>query len=594
MMASLRLKASLLGGALVALAMSASASTCVNAANPLESPVSGVEVFYNIHLPAREITSPYGDSVQTSVTSAGRPFQEAVPEAVVNVSYGLSPDAPGRTFEMTWLYDIEVNGPRFMGKTGKPVDVLAKTGLRGIITESSDGRPPFVWPNHVDPRAFDQKKLPPTGGAIYFYEPHGSGRRLCRVEYWLNRTIAFDTSQDPPKVMKREKPLTMPSLPEQMRNPVLGALSREYVMAGYANLVYSPEGQVAKLGPVCFYYKKDGQVRWVGYDTPDGRCTDAKPDPTNEEYIEVLFDAQGKGTGAILNEPTRGAKGRLIDKGAWTQYWKFRQSGDITVAYVGEQGGVLALDAGGKGTFGALDDNHYNRPYPDKNEDFWMNSGEIFRHYEFPRRVSAEILKNPETLYQHERIRVTGDPLTVELYEHFAAGSNKLIHRVWCTAVGNLARHEFFKDGRLVRAIATDFVKQKKGVPHWLENLEQYKPQLKVPFENVYLRVYDYDETGKESLVAIGWTDYPRDKYYETLSGSKRGLIMEMKDTAGKLVGRKVPERPVVLTYKFGTPDGKVKWASWPEMQKALFGTLLPERSVRFLFPEGRRSGVRV
>lgn len=467
----------------------------------------------------------------------------------------------------------------------------------GTLRPEADGRPPPVWANHVDPAKRDKKKLQPHGGAIFFYESDSKGgQRLCRVERWLNRQTLMRWNGEKPTPEKRATPITAPTSADQTRNPALAALGKDYFLVGYANLRYNAQGQLPRIGPVCYYFKADGQVDWVGFETDDHQCLGKKPDPRKEAFIEVLFDNKGQGYGAILSRPrkwkasddrTTTKEFASHDPQGWYAQWHFRYRGGKIDATATDRAGLTYLSIDG-GDWGAEDDTPYNKT--GDGAQFEMGRGtRLMRTYEFPNSVSTDLLRKPETLFQHDRIRMTGSGMV--LYERFAPGTpGKLTARIWYSrGSGNAPRQEFFKDGKLVRSTVADFLKQ----DYWTEDLTQYRNQIKAPFDNVYLRIYTYDANGKESLTAIGWTDYPREKYFENRSGSKNAMLNEYENAVAKLTGRKPQKReevPYELKYFFATPDLKKQWPNYEAFKKDM-GPLYSKDAIQLIFPTGRRSG---
>ena len=580
----------------------ASHAACVNPLNPAESPVSGVKTFFDIHLPARPLAKSE-DEKETVEDSGRRSYNW--PTHVVQAKYGLP------TFERAAAYSNDPN-ENFRGKP--PYDDLAGIAYlerqgEGNISEKSDGRPPYVWPNHIDPTQFDRKEIAPEGGAVYFYEPDGKGgRRLCRMERWLSRSMEITRDM---KVIPRTPQVTVAASPNQTRNPALAALSKDYFFVGYSNLRYNAQGRLPHIGPVCFYYTPDGQVSWLAYESPKGECLGKKPDPRQESFIEVLFDDKGKGIGSVLSrpqkwhlkdDPTTTQEYASSDPKGWLQTWVFRHGGGEVSAMADDRVGVRALEVRGSldvaaGTLGAKDDTPYNEFRLGEESPFAMGREQSYRRYEFPKPVPTALLRNPETLYQYERVRLTGRVAVV--LERFAAGSNKLVARAWRLSGSNsTAREEKFNaEGKLVRAVAVDFLLNSNPKrPPWAEDFAQYKSQITATaFENVYLRVYDYDASGKESLVGIGWTNFPREKFFEHQSGSRRARLNEYKDSIAKIMGKPLEKRepiPAELTYYFGTPDGKVSWADYAAFNKA-FGPFQDGDAEDVIFPTGRRSGSR-
>lgn len=563
-------------------------AACVDPANPLASPTTGVEMFYDIHLPLRQIQRANDEPFTTAGTSQWL----QVPAPVVSVEYGL----PTRSGDRYRPLDLAAWGEK---EARRPVDEMARIGHTtraqglGTVNERSDGRPPFVWPDHIDPVSADRKALGEVGGAVYFYEPDTrGGRRLCRVETWGSRTKVFDASSQ--KAVPRESPIDVPTSPDQTRNPALAALSRDFVMIGYSNLVRDDKGRLPHVGPICLQYRDDGQVSQVAFESDTGQCEGKALDPKQDASIEFLFDGQGKGYGALLNRPvtweTRqdadgATRWRASVEGkpgdGWQQDWNLNAGGRV-VAYANDRTGVNDLHA--TGAMGMKDDTAYNEYGKGEQSRFLMARNQPERRYAFPAFTPTDLLRKPDTLYQYERVRVTGQ--SVQVLERFAAGGNQLRARIWMvTATGNVPRQEIFRDGKLVRAIVTDFTTPDEHGKLWVEDLTRYQEQIKVPVKNIYVRVYDYDDQGRESLFAIGWTDYPRSEFFAQQRGGRRQQLEKMSHLLG-INSKPATKMPAELTYFFGTPDGQVKWPDWQAFSDEVRQRTPAGRQA--VFPDGR------
>ena len=567
---------------------SLSHAQCVNPQNPVQSPTSVVRMYFDVHLPTR------ADGSDGYFFERGDPYRW--PAMAAENAYGL-PLGQRNDVSAYWN-DWTKPGDVFP----KPFDDVAgffhvdSQGF-GTLRPEADGRPPPVWANQVDPEQRDKKKLQPHGGAIFYYEPNGKGgQRLCRVERWLNRLTLMTWDGDKGVSEKRATPITTPASVDQTRNAALAALSKDYFLIGYANLRYNAQGQLPHIGPVCYYFKPDGQVDWVGFESDDHQCLGKKPDPKKEAFIQVLFNAEGKGYGAYLTRPQKWKRSQDrtttneyridLDSQGWVQEWDFRHRGSKVSAVANDRVGIEHIYIDG-GDWGREDDTPYNKT--GDGAPFAMGRGNRpMRMYEFPQSVSTNLFNKPDTLFQHDRVRMTGSGMV--LYERFVPDSpGKLAARIWYSqGNGNAPRQEFFRDGKLVRATVADFLKQ----GYWTEDLARYKNQIKAPFDNVYLRIYDYDANGQESLAAIGWTDYPREKYFENRSGSKRAMLNEYQDMVARLMGNKPETReevPYELKYFFATPDLKKQWPNYEAMKKDI-GPLYGKDAIQLIFPNGRRS----
>ena len=443
-------------------------AACVNPNDPLESPSSGVEIFYDIQFPERLVASTKAGAAH-DIASGVYNYDLYWPTPVVVSDYEL------RTAPIidTWV-DPENSGewpyaPDAGYAPRDEADIFSKIAgqLDGAMTWRADGRPPFGWPNLTDPEQFDRKRLSAIGGALFFYEPDGKGgRRLCRMERWLSRKLAsrrikYGPDREGTLTEPRHNPYLVPTSPKQARNPVLKKLGKTYFLVAYTNLVYNSQGHIPRVGAMCFYYTNDGQVSWVGQSSPQGECLNKKPNPKEQSFIEILFDSKGKGYGAVLTSPYRWKpedvqvpciKHADQTLEGWGQLWGFDYKGAYVEATFNDRCGITKLHA--FGAFAELDSNTVNRLM-----DAELHGSPLVRDYDFPTPTSNDVLRRPETLYQHERSRISCG-YAVCMVEHFAAGSNKPRSRVWQrTGSDHVLRTEFFNArGRLAQVVVGDFI----------------------------------------------------------------------------------------------------------------------------------------
>jgi len=580
-------------------------AACFNPAAPADSPTQGVEMFFDIHL----------DLPKTPELSdiGGRSLARGALGPAELLSYPYNP--PDVLFNLYLLTDSYSPSA-----DERPVNEGNRASLTGNWRQFNRrrsgafgyGGPIYVWPNHIDPSKLDHKTLEPQGGTVYFYEPNGKGgRRVCRVEYWASRTL--EVASHLAKLVPSAAPEMAPTSPAQTRNPELAKLGKQFFLLGYTNIEYDAQGRVPKIGPVCYFYRPDGQVRLVRFASEDGRCVDAAPDPTKERFVTPLFDASGKAYGAEINEPWEWrpeddkTSNRMFRNGD-TKGWKrfavlYNEVLDEQISgLANDRSGTYAITAGGKtkGSFGIRDDNRYNQwrnrtenlPNP-RETDFDYAEGSS-RIYHFPYAVPADLIRHPERIYDYDRVRVTGIYAGLGLYERFKPGPNNIMARIWKTdGSDGTPRQEFFDNGRRVRALVVDFSSKDEHEALWDEDIDRYKNALKMPIENLYMRVYDYNADGKANLVAVGWTDFPRKKYYEQSATSKRATLRQTGDSLKRLIGMNVPKAPAELTYFFGTLDGKVKWSN----QEAFLKWVTRDGKYKYqgrgsdlIFPDGDRT----
>jgi hypothetical protein len=461
----------------------------------------------------------------------------------------------------------------------------------------------------LSPGASDRKKLGILGGAIYYYEPDGKGgRRLCRSEAWASRTKVlfnpyvgakgkntriqsrtrynYETAKDDPYA------INLPPQPEQTHNPVLARIAKDYVPIAATRFRYDTAGHLVEAvsftednanglnssgdhvptdhtewrqigSGECRLYRPDGRLwRYVsGSNSPDLKdCFQATRDTA--DYFEYRYDADGKLVRSIQNLAAPN------DRNRWFQIWRMLIDGRQVEAEVDDVVGIRHIT-------GAV-----NRIAPKDNNALNADGGVYF----FPNHdAPVGILDDFSKIYDYQRVREKGGHI-VRMLEAFPAGSSQLTARLWLNTANNtLLREEQYKNGKLVRAINTDFAND-PVVHYYEEHLEKYK--IKVKIKNLVDRVYEYDDKGNEKLVAISWTNVPKEEFYASPSPGRAGPLVDLaKDVKKAWQNRGKPKQPKPerLEFYYGLPDGTVKWKNFDEFQKA-FNV---HENADWLYPKG-------
>ncbi|PLK46937.1 hypothetical protein C0V76_19355 [Uliginosibacterium sp. TH139] len=152
--------------------------------------------------------------------------------------------------------------------------------------------------------------------------------------------------------------------------------------------------------------------------------------------------------------------------------------------------------------------------------------------------VPISLLRNPEEIYQYDRRRETSVSRVIKLVEHFKAGEHQVRDRFY-TALGRTMRQEQYDEqGRLKRVINLldlDPMQDGKFYGDEPQDLKRTKIALRLKTNLIYYRVWEYDDAGKATLVALGWNN-----------------------RLGSAVAKK--EMFDFADIRYGTPDGKEKW----------------------------------
>lgn len=188
---------------------------------------------------------------------------------------------------------------------------------------------------------------------------------------------------------------------------------------------------------------------------------------------------------------------------------------------------------------GKLDDNPANTVL----NSFGQRTGSTYYFTKPP--VALSVLENPAAIYKYERRRQTyidGD--WFRMYELFKPNEHISHHRYYY--VRSMLRDEQVDaKGRVTRVITVNDYRQPRPGPNPAVNDKLLTDKgLRIFGHQIYHRVYDFDAQGRPKLVAVSW--------------NPRLRLNPLKKTHLDFA------HPV-----FGTPDGKVRWNSLAEFEKA-------------------------
>lgn len=175
--------------------------------------------------------------------------------------------------------------------------------------------------------------------------------------------------------------------------------------------------------------------------------------------------------------------------------------------------------------------------------------------------VPLAVLDNPDLIYKYERRRQTYvDSHIIKLFEFFRPNENISRHRYYMLD-GFVLRHEQVDSkGKVVRVITIeDWRQPRPGPKPDVDDNLLSTHHVALLAHQVFHRVYDIDTTGKPVLVAVSW------------------------NRANRLIKGKVPIDYADLVY--GTPDGKERWKTEAEFEKA-FNT---SAHASHVFPEEQK-----
>lgn len=391
---------------------------------------------------------------------------------------------------------------------------------------------------YIDPSQ-PTKDLPINGLFVVFFEPDGkAGQRICRIENWESRRYATYAKKDRPE-LRNENPitgeqtsrtdehLTVPYQPSplQERSPVLKKLTPDYFLVGATIIDYHTASLPVQISEhtmisgsggkdtkrrlrACYLY--DSKNRLTMYSlAPElaKSCDEVRPGTASILY-EYRYDSPNGGLSHAFSYSLtlKRNNGDPLPKPVWSARVDFLTGFSQEVsAGINDKYGVYRISswpgtkAKGKTVFGRWDDNPVNTIYDPQDRPEWRHE----RKYLFPQGLPLSVLNDPVSITKHQRVLYT--PLSSsdtigKLVEVFNPGAGNLRDRYYSAPWG-IFRHEHYEKGKLKRVINRGYVFDTDDF--YKEDIAAHKDYLKVrPNE---WRVYEYDDQGKERLVALSW-----------------------------------------------------------------------------------------
>jgi hypothetical protein len=399
-----------------------------------------------------------------------------------------------------------------------------------------------------------------VGGTTIYWEPDGKGgERICREERWESRRYTGSSYPTSPSaresrdaIRKIDVPDPVPYRPNlaQERNPILKKITPYYFVRTVRAFYYNSASQLVEATHhdsdevnTSSILKKSREYREDVTPSRTDFCAfyDAKGRPSITAQLGYLFGTArtcaevgrdkakvkefiyGK-NGQLLAEIGTQATPKLSDKPK--KEWSESEEEKIPLnlakygAWSGQAQLLNNIDSFGKDLYlvANLNEKHGVFEIRSNREELGIKDytklvprtpkGERDMFYIFPDYTPPSILQEGMAgIYKHHRVlRTTWGEKGAALFEEFLPNSHQLNRRSWYGLEGGY-RDEFYKNGRLTRAINRSYALEDAG---YKEDLRRYADigVLKVTpsdrFHENY-RLYEYDEKGNETFKLMCW-----------------------------------------------------------------------------------------
>jgi hypothetical protein len=376
---------------------------------------------------------------------------------------------------------------------------------------------------------------------ISYYERVDKNKwRICRREYWLPPAAGDEDYQ---RVWREASKLYVAgsSNLQQVTDGHMAVYALMYSYDAKGRIVKIDEGDFAKreesaLTRICRKYDDQDRVTLLLNPRTTQSCDGEVPD-NRDEWIRYRYGEVDGKQEVVWDEWHHGNAA-----GTWSKhFWTFRTglgADDVRGAAKAKsrKGGVTEIYGSNAGK---LDDNSANTVL----NSFGQGTGATY--YFTKPRVPLTVLEDPAAIYKYERRRQTyidGD--WFRMYELFKPNEHISHHRYYY--VRSMLRDEQVDaKGRVTRVITVNDYRQPRPGPNPAVNDKLLTDKgLRIFGHQIYHRVYDFDTQGRPKLVAVSWNPKLR--------------LNPLKQTHLDFA------HPV-----FGTPDGKVRWNSLAEFEKA-------------------------
>lgn len=379
-----------------------------------------------------------------------------------------------------------------------------------------------------------------TSLVSYYERVAGDKYRICRREFWL--APGAGTEDDRVKWLQASRQYVA-------ANPVLQEGTDTHMAIHALMYSYDKKGRILKIDEGDFSRREEGRLTRVcrRYDDRDRltlflnpRTTqncDADVPDIRDEWIRYRYGEVAGKQEVIWDEWHHGNAA-----GSWSKHFETFRTGlgvdDVlgSAKAKSRKGGVTEIYGSNAGR---LDDNPANTVL----NSFGQSTGSTY--YFTKPRVPLTVLEDPTAIYKYERRRQTyidGD--WFRMYELFKPNEHISHHRYYY--VRSMMRNEQVDaKGRVTRVITVNDYRQPRPGPNPAVNDKLLTDKgLRIFGHQIYHRVYDFDAQGRPKLVAVSWNPKLR--------------LNPLKKTHLDFA------HPV-----FGTPDGKVRWNSLAEFEKA-------------------------
>lgn len=392
-----------------------------------------------------------------------------------------------------------------------------------------------------------------TGHIAYYERAPNKGMRICRVDYWWAKQDEPDETRK--KMLEKSQRFASGHklLESLVQNKRVLMSSTRYVYDDKNRVVRveealftDPENSALRVTDCRRYDEKDRVVLWVS-PKETNMCPDGDPSP-NDTWRQFKYaDVNGEEV-QLLQRWHVAKKG-----GKWQEEWSpirldATPSSVRGYANADSRRGVKEIYGS---TFGERDNNAANMVV----DVFGHWNGSTYYFTRTP--VPVSVLSSSEELYKYERRRMTRLDNHTRMYELFKPNEHISRHRFYMLA-GVVLRHDQLDEkGKMKRIVTVNDWRQPRpgATPDFDDKLLKTSSPRLIGHQ-VYHRVYEVDAGGRPTLVALSWN--------RALRNPVKSIPLSMADLV------------------FGTPDGKVKWKSRDEFDKA-FDT---SENARQVFPD--------
>lgn len=438
--------------------------------------------------------------------------------------------------EKNWL-DVPTEGVKtFIGY--KP-DQPGNFDTEDIVQSLSYQNFPALLPLEMYGEEGSGNLSPVGASSVAFYEPDGKGNwRICRLDSFWPKRVGGDASDSEKKLTRAYAPKSaLLSHAVEKQRPLFATM-----------FFYDARGRIARIErgdyeqpelsavvEICRRYDEKDRLTLLLKPITTRSCSNNPPD-VRDKWLRLRYgEYEGKDV-VLLEEVHYGSK-----TGEWVKDFDRFSAGAAPdaphgAAHAKSEKGVTVIYGS---NLGKLDDNAANTVM----NEFGRKSAVAYFFTQPP--VPLDVLDHPELIYKYERRRHTfvEGQLGI-MFELFKPNEHITRHRYYF--IGRMLRNEQLDaNGKVTRVITVDDYRQERPGPHPdVDDKLLTVKVLRLIGHQIYHRVYDIDAKGKPKLVAVSW--------------NRKLRLNPLKKTS-----------MTFADMAYGTPDGKVRWKTAAEFEKA-------------------------